>query len=94
MHVGKSHPAALEHLPLLDDAGVTAAALGPDGDPAALALRLVEWANTQGGRDNITVIVIASAPQTYAMLVIPIGRDDMAATGKAIIEQLKVAKDV
>lgn len=44
--------------------------------------------------DDVTVIVIASAPQTYAMLVIPIGRDDMAATGRAIIEQLKVAKDV
>jgi hypothetical protein len=44
--------------------------------------------------DEVTVIVIASAPQTYALLVVPIGRDDMAAVAKAVVEQLKVAKDV
>lgn len=67
-----------------------------DGVPAAKVTGkiLVTGEKLTVAGDDITVIVIASAPQTYAMLVIPIGRDDMAATGKAIIEQLKVAKDV
>ncbi|TWS20412.1 hypothetical protein FK529_03395 [Tsukamurella asaccharolytica] len=67
-----------------------------DGVPAAKVTGkiLVTGDRLTVAGDDITVIVIASAPQTYAMLVIPIGRDDMAATGKAIIEQLKVAKDV
>lgn len=67
-----------------------------DGVPAAKVTGkvLVTAPNVTVPGDDVTVIVIASAPQTYAMLVIPIGREDMAATGKAIIEQLKVAKDV
>ena len=67
-----------------------------DGVPAAKVTGkiLVTGPNLTVAGDDVTVIVIASAPQTYAMLVIPIGRDDMAATGKAIVEQLKVAKDV
>ncbi len=67
-----------------------------DGVPAAKVTGkiLVTGEKLTVAGDDVTVIVIASAPQTYAMLVIPIGRDDMAATGKAIVEQLKVAKDV
>jgi len=30
----------------------------PEGDPASAALHLVEWANAQGGQDNVTVVVI------------------------------------
>ncbi|WP_019200884.1 hypothetical protein [Tsukamurella sp. 1534] len=44
--------------------------------------------------DELTILVIDSAPQTYALFIVPIGRADMAATAKAVQDQLKVAKDV
>lgn len=34
------------------------AAVADDGDPLTIARRLVNWANEQGGQDNITVVVI------------------------------------
>ena len=34
------------------------ASITPDGAPASVARSLVEWANAQGGQDNVTVVVI------------------------------------
>ncbi|ADG77385.1 Membrane glycine and proline rich protein OS=Tsukamurella paurometabola (strain ATCC 8368 / DSM/ CCUG 35730 / CIP 100753 / JCM 10117 / KCTC 9821 / NBRC 16120 / NCIMB 702349 / NCTC 13040) OX=521096 GN=Tpau_0748 PE=4 SV=1 [Tsukamurella paurometabola] len=52
----------------------------------------VQGVTTPG--DVVTVIVVASAPQTYALLVEPIGFPDITAALKAVSDQLKVAKDV
>ena len=67
-----------------------------DGVPAAkvTAKIMVSRPDITVTGDDMTVIVIASAPQTYAIIDIPIGYPDLEAAGKAIVEQLKVAKDV
>ena len=44
------------------DDGTGGRGRAPDGDPVAVARRLVDWANAQGGHDNITVALARLYP--------------------------------
>lgn len=67
-----------------------------DGVPAARVTGriLVSRAGLAILGDVVTVVVIDSAPQSYFESDIPIGDDALAAVGRQIFEQLKVARDV
>ncbi len=63
------HPAGRGRLVLCSDglwnyapSAADVASIAPQGPPSSTALSLVEWANGQGGHDNVTVVVIDVGP--------------------------------
>jgi serine/threonine protein phosphatase PrpC len=54
-----------------DELGEQLAAAAIDADPAAIAGRLVAWANSRGGKDNITVALARCQPRPHSLGDVP-----------------------
>lgn len=54
-----------------DELGEQLAAAAIDADPAAVAGRLVAWANSRGGKDNITVALARCQPRPHSLGDVP-----------------------